>query len=95
MNLESIRTIFKAPGIIGDKPNLTTSRSSNRKARRVVILYLIVKNENISKAALIKMCYAMRIGEYSTIVRDITYFVKNSMVKIIVTPVKTHNLVAV
>lgn len=93
MNLESIGKIYNAPSVIGEKQALTTSRGDTRKARRVVILDLIAKNSNISKVALTKMCRDKGLGEYSTIIRDLTYFIKNNIVKVIITPVKTHNLV--
>ena len=93
MNFESIGKIYDAPNVIGEKQALTTSRGDTRKARRVVILDLIAKNSNISKAALTKMCRDKGLGEYSTIIRDLKALIGRGLVKIIITTTRTHRLV--
>jgi len=94
MNLQSIRTMQRKPGVIPAMPtNIITSRTNQRLARREVVLGVISANNNIGQVALINKCCESGIGEQSTIRRDIRSLVKNKLVNVVVLANNSHKLV--
>ena len=98
MNLESIRTIHKKPGVISNRATVRSALSEQRLERRGVVLKLIPKNKSIGQMALVNKCRRKGIGQETTIKRDVASLAKEGKINITVNDsgsYKSFDLVAV